>query len=55
MKHLRYDIKPYPKDLQTQHYKVGETKQVYYKVVVTGEIVNEAEAERIYNEEENNL
>lgn len=50
MKILKYDIKPYPKDLQSQHYKVGDTKQVHYKVVATGEIVNESEAERVFDQ-----
>lgn len=48
LKLLRYDIKPYPKDLRIQHYKVGDAKPVLYKVVKTGEIVGESEAKRIY-------
>lgn len=51
VKLLKYDVKPYPKDLQIQHYKVGDSKQMLYKVVATGQIVDESDAKRVYDHE----
>ncbi len=44
MKLLRYDILPYPKDLDDKHYKPGTTEIKWYRDEATGKKITETEA-----------
>lgn len=48
---LKYKPLPYPKDLKVEHYSVGDTKHVKYKVVDTGNYVDEEQAKLLISKD----
>lgn len=47
MKLLKYDVLPYPKDLEDQHYEPGTTEIKWYRDEATGEKITEEQARRL--------
>lgn len=47
MKLLKYDILPYPKDLEDKHYKPGTTEIKWYRDEKTGNKITEEQARRL--------
>lgn len=44
---LKYEILPYPKDLDDKHYQVGDKKPQLYKDVINGDVISEEKAKHV--------
>lgn len=47
MKLLKYDVLPYPKDLQDEHYEPGTAETKWYRDEATGDKITEEQARKI--------